>query len=129
MDYEICYPASVYGWTPRNSFKKFVVKENAGEKFVMVNNRVKKVCQDIDGVISSLNTLKQKMGDNTGTTSQIERCVQELEKKKQDVITKNKELISACEQVVAYIFENKASKSDEATQVANTISNINIYQG
>lgn len=127
MDYEICYPGSVYGWTPLNSFKTFIVKENAGEEFVAVNNCVKKVCEDIDGVISALNTLKTKMGVNTGTTDQIKRVIDALTEKKADVIQKNGELITACQQVVQYIYENKASKSQEAGAVANTINNISVY--
>lgn len=127
--YEICWPNSVKGWTPLNSFKTFIVKENAGEHFVRVNNRVKKVCEDIDEVKKALTTLKTKMGDNTGTTSQIDRVVKALDQKRADVVKKNQELIQACEQVVQYIYDNKASKSEEAGQVANTIENISVYQG
>lgn len=129
MDFEICYPSSVAGWEPLNSFKTFQVKENAGEEFVNVNNCVKACCTDIDGVISSLKTLRTKMGDNTGTTSQIDSIVKNLENKKQDLITKNSELISACNQVVQYIYENKTSKAQEAGAVAQTIANIDIYKG
>lgn len=129
MEFEICYPSSVFGWEPRNSFKTFIVKENAGEEFVAVNNCVKKCCTDIDGVIQSLTTLRTKMGENTGTTSQIDKIVKSLGEKKQDLITKNQELINACEQVIQYIYENKASKSQEAGAVANTIAQINIYKG
>ncbi len=129
MEFEICYPSNVQGWEPRNSFKTFIVKENAGEEFVAVNNCVKKCCTDIDGIIQSLNTLRTKMGENTGTTSQIDKIVRGLGEKKQDLITKNQELITACEQVVQYIYENKANKSEEASAVARTIEQINIYKG
>lgn len=128
-NYQCCYPDFVRGWTPLNSFKTFIVKENAGEHFVKVNNRVKKVCEDIDDVKSALTTLKNKMGDNTGTTTQINNVVKALEQKKSDVIKKNQELIAACEQVVQYIYENKANKAEEASAVARTIENISIYQG
>lgn len=126
---DICIPSSVNGWEPLNNFKTFKVKENAGEEFVAVNNCVKRCCTDIDGVISSLKTLRKKMGDNTGTTSQIDNVVKHLEEKKQDLITKNQELIQACNQVVQYIYENKSNKSQEAAAVAQTVANINIYQG
>ena len=129
MDFEICYPGNVTGWEPRNSFKTFQVKENAGEEFVAVNNQVRKCCQDIDGVIQYLKTLRTKMGENTGTTSQIDRIVNSLGEKKQDLITKNQELINACEQVVQYIFENKSNKSAEAARVSETIERIDIYKG
>ena len=129
MEFEICYPSSVRGWEPRNSFKTFQVKENAGEEFVAVNNCVKKCCKDIDGVIQSLQTLRTKMGENTGTTSQIDKIVKSLGEKKQDLITKNQELINACEQVIQYVYENKTSKSQEAGAVANTIAQIDIYKG
>ena len=59
-DYEICYISCVKGWVPRNSFKTFQIKENAGEHFVQVNNLVKKCCIDIDNIISSLNILKDR---------------------------------------------------------------------
>ncbi len=69
------------------------------------------------------------MGENTGTTSQIDRIVNSLGEKKQDLITKNQELINACEQVVQYIFENKSNKSAEAARVSETIERIDIYKG
>lgn len=126
--YEICVPGSVNGFEPLNSFRTFQIKENAGEEFVSVNNLVKACCQDINGIIASLNTLKNKMGENTGTTSQIQDITNNLELKKQDLITKNSELIAACNQVVEYVYENKSSKSEEASVVAQTIANINIYK-
>lgn len=128
-DYEICYPLSVTGFSPRNSFKTFIIKKNAGEHFVAVNNQVKKCGSDIDGIISSLNTLKSKMGENTGTTSQIEKIVQGLADKKQDLINKNSELIEACYKVIEYVYENKESKSSQASEIYNTISQINLYKG
>lgn len=106
-DYEICYISSVKGWVPRNSFKTFQIKENAGEHFVQVNNLVKKCCIDIDNIISSLNILKNKMGVNTGTTNQIEKITKHLSEKKQDLITKNTELIKACNEVINYVYLNK----------------------
>ena len=127
--YEVCYLNSVKGWTPLSSFRTFIVKENAGEHFVRVNNRVKKVCEDIEEVKQALNTLKQKMGENTGSQRDIDKVVRALDQKKQDLIKKNQELIQACEQVVQYIYENKASKSEEASAVARTIENISIYTG
>lgn len=124
--YTICNPKSVKGWTPLNSFKTFQIKENAGEEFVAVDQLIKKCSSDIDGIKASLNKLKNTMGDNTGTTTQIDKVVSELEEKKQDLITKEKELIEACNQVVQYVYENKASKSQEAAQVAQTIAGIQI---
>ncbi len=47
MDFEICYPGNVTGWEPRNSFKTFQVKENAGEEFVAVNNQVRNVVKTL----------------------------------------------------------------------------------
>lgn len=128
-DYEICYISSVKGWVPRNSFKTFQIKENAGEHFVQVNNLVKKCCIDIDNIISSLNILKNKMGVNTGTTNQIEKITKHLSEKKQDLITKNTELIKACNEVINYVYLNKKSKTEEASQVSEIISRINIYMG
>ncbi len=128
-DYEICYISNVKGWEPRNSFKTFQIKENAGEHFVQVNNLVKKCCIDIDNIISSLNTLKDKMGVNTGTTNQIEKITKHLSEKKQDLITKNTELIKACNEVINYVYLNKKSKTEEASQVSEIISRINIYMG
>lgn len=129
MEFEICYPSNVQGWEPRSNFLTFQVKENAGEEFVAVNNCVRKCCQDIDGVIQSLQTLRTKMGENTGTTSQIDKIVKSLGEKKQDLITKNQELINACNQVIQYIYDNKANKAQEAGAVANTIAQIDIYKG
>lgn len=128
-EYQICYPANVKGWNPKTSFLTFKVKENAGESFVQVNNCVKKCGQDIDGIVSSLKTLRKKMGDNTGTTSQIDKITTSLTSLKQDLINKNQELIAACNEVTQYIYENKASKSQEASKVAQTISLIDIYKG
>ena len=128
-NYEICYISSVKGWEPRNSFKTFQIKENAGEHFVQVNNLVKKCCIDIDNIISSLNILKNKMGVNTGTTNQIEKITKHLSEKKQDLITKNTELIKACNEVINYVYLNKKSKIEEASQVSEIISRINIYMG
>lgn len=128
-DYEICYPQSVSGFDPRDSFKTFQIKENAGDHFVAVNNQVRKCGTDIDGIISSLNTLKTKMGENTGTTTQIEQITSALAEKKQDLITKNSELIEACYEVLQYVYENKSSKADEASAVYDVISSIDIYKG
>jgi len=128
-DYEICYPNSVSGFEPRDSFKTFQIKKNAGEHFVDVNNQVRKCGTDIDGIISSLTTLKTKMGENTGTTTQIDKITNALMQKKKDLITKNSELIKACNQVIEYVYENKSSKAEEATEVYNTIANINVYKG
>lgn len=128
-EYEICYPLSVTGFSPRNSFKTFIIKKNAGEHFVKVNNLVKKCGTDIDGIITSLNTLKNKMGENTGTTNQIDKITKSLTDKKQDLITKNTELIEACYKVIEYVYENKESKSNQASEIYNTISQINLYKG
>lgn len=128
-DYEICYPQSVSGFEPRNIFKTFQIKENAGEHFVAVNNQVRKCGTDIDGIIASLTTLKTKMGENTGTTTQIDKITNALKQKKEDLITKNSELIKACNQVIDYVYANKSSKAEEASKVYNTISNIDIYKG
>lgn len=128
-DYEICYPQSVSGFEPRNFFKTFQIKENAGERFVAVNNQVRKCGTDIDGIITSLTTLKTKMGENTGTTTQIDKITNALKQKKEDLITKNSELIKACDQVIDYVYANKSSKAEEASKVYNTISNIDIYKG
>lgn len=124
--YIICNPKNVKGWKPLNSFKTFIVKERAGEEFVAVDQCVKKCSNDIDGIVNALNKLKTTMGDNTGTTTQIDKIVTGLQEKKQDLITKEKELIEACEQVVQYIYDNKANKTREAAQVAATIAGIQL---
>lgn len=129
MNYEICNPANVAGFEPVTSYDKFKIQETAGDEIANVNNCVKACCTDIDGVIASLNTLRTKMGENTGTTSQIDRIVKSLQDKRQDLITKNQELIDACNQVLQYVYTNKTEKSAEATQVAQTIANIDIYKG
>ena len=126
---EICTPMSVYEWKPNKSYLMFVVKENAGEQFATLNNQVQKVCENIEDVKNALNVLKNKMGENTGTLQQIGEIVSALDQKKQDLITKNKELLNACNQVVEYIAQNKTSKLDEATQIAKTIKSITIYEG
>lgn len=128
-DYEICYPQSVSGFEPRNIFKTFKIKENAGEHFVAVNNQVRKCGTDIDGIIASLIILKTKMGENTGTTTQIDKITNALKQKKEDLIIKNSELIKACDQVIDYVYANKSSKAEEASKVYNTILNIDIYKG
>ena len=60
-------------------------------------------------------------------------CIHKIEfwqqEKKKDLITKNSELIKACNQVIEYVYENKSSKAEEATEVYNTIANINVYKG
>ncbi len=129
MGYEVCYPGNVQGWSPKTNYWFFVVKENAGNEFTAVNNCVRKCCQDIDGIIAALRTLKEKMGENTGTATQIDFIVTTFEEKKQDLITKNKEMIAACEQVLDYIQMNKESKSTEAVKILNTVREIDIYQG
>lgn len=130
-NYEICYINSVRGWTPLNSFKTFIIKANAGEYFLRVNNRVKKVCDDIDEIKSDLTTLKTKMGENFGSTEETnyKRIISGLDQKKADVIKKNQELFEACNKVVEYVYQNKASRADEAAQVALTIANIDVYNG
>ena len=92
---EICTPMSVYEWKPNKSYLMFVVKENAGEQFATLNNQVQKVCENIEDVKNALNVLKNKMGENTGTLQQIGEIVSALDQKKQDLITKNKEVRKA----------------------------------
>lgn len=128
-NFEICYPNTINGFYPSSAFLSFVVKENAGESFVGVNNCVKKCCEDIDGIIQSLNILKQKMGVNPLTTEQIEKVTKGLAEKKQDLVTKNSELITTCYEVIEYVYTNKENKSKEAGAIATTIKNINIYKG
>lgn len=129
MDYEICYIGSVYGWQPSTSYRKFVVKESVGNNFIDVNNYVRKCCQDIEGIVASLKKLREKMGENTGTTSQMDKIVQGLEQKKEDLIKKNKEMIDACNQVLTYIANNKSSKSDECASIKSQIDMIDLYKG
>lgn len=69
------------------------------------------------------------MGENTGTTNQIDKITKSLTDKKQDLITKNTELIEACYKVIEYVYENKESKSNQASEIYNTISQINLYKG
>lgn len=126
MNFEVCYPESVQGFEPKNHFRTFVVKENAGEEFVAVNNCVNKCCQDIESIITNLKSLKDDMGENTGTTEQIEKVIQGLSTKEDELKQKNRELIQACQEVVDYIYQNKASKSQEAAAVAQTIAGIKI---
>lgn len=124
--YEICYPGSVSGWTPLNSFKTFIVKANAGEEFVAVDQCIKKCANDIEGIKSALTKLKTTMGDNTGTTTQIDKIVKGLDDKSAELKKKEEELIKACEQVVEYIYQNKGTKSQEADAVARTIERIKL---
>lgn len=124
--YEVCFPESVKGFEVIESFRRFVIKENAGEKFVAVNQRIDKCSEDINQIISALQSLKQDMGENTGTTEQIDKIVKGLTEKQMDLKNKMKELITACNEVVQYVYDNKASKSEEASKVAATIARIKI---
>lgn len=127
--YGVCYPGSVSKWEPITNFKKFIIKANAGENFVKVNNRVKKVCDDIDEIISDLTTLKTKMDVNEEMNSEIDRTIKELQKKREDIIKKNQELYQAATEVLEYVMQNKASKAEEANNVVNLIQKIDVYNG
>ncbi len=129
MGYEVCYPGTVKGWAPRTNYWTFVVKPDAGNEFTAVNNCVRNCCQDIDGIITALRTLKEKMGENTGTSTQIDYIVKIFEEKKQDLINKNSEMIQACEQVLDFVQVNKASKASEAVTILNTVREIDLYKG
>lgn len=129
MNYEVCNPAAIYPFEPRTNFLTFQVKASAGEEFVAVNNCVAKCCQDIENIRTALTTIKTKMGENCGSIKEIDTVKQDLSNYKERLITKNKELINACELVVQYIYQNKSSKSEEASRIALTISNISVYEG
>lgn len=124
--FEVCFPSVIKGFKPRNDYFFFVVKENAGEEFVNVNNYVKKCCDDLNEIITDLGHLKNDMGENTGTLTEIDNVIKGINIRKEELIQKNKELISACEEVIQYIYENKTSKADEAAKIANTISQIKL---
>lgn len=128
-EYEICKPEQVNGWQPQKNYSSFNIKENAGDKIAAVNNSVKACCEEIDGIVSSLKTLRVKMGENKLTNDQVDRIVRIFESKKQDLITKNFELIEACNQVIGYVYQNKTEKTEEARSVAAAVANINIYKG
>lgn len=126
QNYEVCFPSMIPGFEPKNNYMWFTVKENAGEEFVNVSNCVKKCCDDLDTILSDLKKLKEDMGENTGTLTQIDQVISGINTRKEELIQKNKELISACQEVVEYIYQNKTSKADEAAQIANTISQIKL---
>lgn len=126
MNYEVCYPSMISGFEPKNNYLWFTVKENAGEEFVNVNNCVKKCCDDLDQILSDLKSLKNDMGENTGTSTEIDNVINGINTRKEELIQKNKELISACEEVVQYIYENKTSKAEEAGRIAATVAQIKL---
>lgn len=128
MNYEVVYLPSISKWEPETSFATFQIKENAGEEFIEVNNQVKKVCDNIDNVVADLTKLKNLMGENTGTLTELDSVISKLQEKRAEVVDYNKKLIESCQKVVEYVYENKASKADEATQVKNTIANIVIAE-
>lgn len=124
--YEICFPNYVKGFKTKNNYFWFTVKENAGEEFVNVNNCVKNCCADLENIIGDLKELKRDMGENTGTLTEIENIINGIQKRKEELLQKNKELISACEEVVQYVYKNKSSKANEAAKIATTIAQIKI---
>ena len=128
-DQGVCFPSNVNGWTPLNTFKTFIVKSSVSENFAEVNNGVKKVCDDISDVVSKLSTMNTKMGDNTGTTSQVKAICDGFNNKREDLVKKNQELFAAIDQVVEYISQNKTSKFEEASTIKSLVANISVYGG
>lgn len=129
MSYVVCNPAAVYGFTVNKSFWRFVLKSDAANYFLAVNNRVEKICADIDEIKSDLTTLKQKMGENESMNGEIDKTIKALDAKREDFVRKNKELFAAVEDVRKYIEENQQNQYTKADTITQSIGRIDIYQG
>ena len=118
---------SVQKFNVSKSYLTFQIKTSAGSDLAEVNSQVRKVCTDIDTIISNLRTLKRKMGTNDSMNTQIDAAITALSNKKQEFTDKNKELFAACDKVLAYVFQNKADKTSQATQIQQSLANVPVY--
>ena len=109
------------------SYMTFQIKATAGNDLAEVNSQVKKVCEDIEAVVANLRTLKTKMGKNDSMNEQIDAAISGLLTKEDEFKQKNTELFQACDKVLEYIYNNKASKTSQATQIQQSIANIPVY--
>lgn len=125
----ICNPTAMNAWEPSNEYRSFVVKENVVSKFEQINNDVKNICQSIDKITTALKEIKRKMGENCGSINEIDNIILNINSKKEDLITKNSELINACDQCILYVYQNKADKQAEAEEVQRQLSKISVYEG
>ena len=57
------------------TYKTFQLHATAAEDFAKVNNQVEKVAGDIDAIVSRLNSLKEKLGDNKTYNDQIDSAI------------------------------------------------------
>ena len=58
---------------------------------------------------------------------QIDTAISGLTTKQQEFKDKNKELFQACDKVLEYIYNNKADKTSQATQIQQSLANVPVY--
>lgn len=128
MSNRVCYPPSIEEWVPNLYYPTFVMKQNSPEKLSLINDDIKKCCNDIENIQDFLRKIKNEMG-NSGVSSQLNRIIIELEDKRLDLIKKNNQLLSAANQVINYVYNNKSDKQNEAALIGKELSSIVSYRG
>ncbi len=109
-----------------HSFRKFVIKEAAGQDFADINNIIGKCMDDMQKIITQLGSLKEELGTNDKLIPQIDEIIKQMQKKKQEFGDKNEEMFKAITQVADYINQQSGVKANKLGSVLSRVSTIQI---
>ncbi len=109
-----------------HSFRKFVIKEAAGQDFADINTIIGKCMDDMQKIITQLGSLKEELGTNDKLIPQIDEIIKQMQKKKQEFGDKNEEMFKAITQVADYINQQSGVKANKLGSVLSRVSTIQI---
>ena len=112
-----------------HSYKKFVIKEAAGQDFVDINNLVGKCMDEMSNVIKQLGSLKEELGTNDKLIPQIDEIIKQMGKKRTEFGEKNQEMFKAITQVAQYINDQGGVKANKLGSILSRTQSVQIKTG
>ena len=109
-----------------HSYKKFVIKEAAGQDFADINNIVGDCMTEMGNVITQLSSLKEELGTNDKLIPQIDEIIKQMGKKKKEFGEKNQEMFKAITSVATYINGQGNVKAQKLGSVLSRVSSIEV---
>ena len=116
------------GFYPQTYLFFKVKVDKAVNAFQKVNQRVGKVCGDIEEIKGNLNSLQEKFNTYQGLADNMEQITTALATFKESLITNNTDLLNAAITTCDKIAENNTNYFNQAMNLKEDLAKITSYQ-